>query len=71
MNTYYSPVSYNFAVESSKMPIVFKPKLYKCPKDNFGLKDIDKYKWMKMIGLLLHLLPLSYSIQLGGWIYKR
>ena len=38
-----SPVSYNFAVESLKMPIVFKPKLYEYPKDNFGLKNIRKF----------------------------
>ena len=35
-----SPVSYNFAVESLKITIVFKPKLYKYPKDIFGLKNI-------------------------------
>ena len=40
----YSPVSYNFAVESLKMPIVFKLKLYEHPKDNFSLQIIGKYK---------------------------
>ena len=38
-----SPVSYKFAVESLTMPIVFKLKLYKYPKDNFGLKNIRKF----------------------------
>ena len=45
-----SPVSYNSAVESLKMPIVFKPNLYEYPKDNFGLKTMGTYKWIKMTG---------------------
>ena len=49
-HTRISPVSYNFAVESLKMAIVFKPKLYEYPKDNFGLKIIGKYKWIKKTG---------------------
>ena len=36
-STTISPVSYNFAVQSLKMPIVFKPKLYEYPQDNFDL----------------------------------
>ena len=40
-------VSYNFAVESLKIAIVFKPKLYEYPKDNFSLKIIGKNKLIK------------------------
>ena len=47
------PVGYKIAVESFKMPILFKPKLYEYPQDNFGLKIIGKYNWIKMILLIL------------------
>ena len=43
-------VSYNVAVKSLKRPIVFNPKLYEYPKDNFGLKIIEKYKRIKKTG---------------------
>ena len=45
-----SPGAYNFTVENVNFLITFKPKLYKYPKNNFGLKIIGKYKWIKMTG---------------------
>ena len=50
-------VAYKFAVENGNFLIFFKPKLYKYPKDNLGLKlwaNINELKWLDLTGLLLH-----------------
>ena len=37
-------------VESLSEPLIFKNKLYEYPKDNFVLKIMGKYEWIKMSG---------------------
>ena len=62
-----SPVSYKIAVESLKIALVFKPKLYEYPKDNFGLKIIGKYNLIKMTGLQVTYYTESFPLSMTHW----